>query len=106
MAALKLRRVVAGISQRWYETPHGICGGQQIQVFSRVLLFSLVSMTATSTDPLRSRKTGQLKTIVPIYIMLPNHKRIEILKKVLELCQSGAYQQGSPNTRYDNNPLE
>jgi hypothetical protein len=92
MAALKLRRVVAGSSQRRFGTPHEICGGQLIQVFVRELPFSLVSMTASSTDPLRSRTTGQLKTIVPRYIMLPNHKITEILKKVLGLYQSGAYQ--------------
>jgi len=89
---MKLRKVVVGISQRRYGTPHGICGGQLIEVFVRELPFSFISMTASSTDPLRSRTTGQLKTIVPRYTMLPNHKRIEILKKVLGLYQSGAYQ--------------
>jgi hypothetical protein len=91
MAALKLRRVIVGISQQRYGIPHGICGGQLIQVFVQ-LSFSLVSVTASTTDPLRLRTTGHLKIIISRYIMLPNHKRKEILKKVLGLYYSGAYQ--------------
>jgi hypothetical protein len=93
MAALKLRRVIFNrYLQRRYGTVRGICGGQLIQVFVRELPFSLVSTTSSSTDTLRSRATGQLKTIVPRYIMLPNYQRVKMLKKVSGFYQSGAYQ--------------
>ena len=63
-----------------------------IQIFIREMSFSLVSMTASTTDPLRSRTAGQLETVVPRYITLSQHKGIKMLLKVLGLYQSGAYQ--------------
>jgi hypothetical protein len=54
------------------------------------LPFSLVSMNASTADPVRSRTTGHLKIVVPRYIMLPKPTRIKMLIKVLGLYQSGA----------------
>jgi len=74
MAALKLRRVINNRHlQRRYGTPRGICGEQLIQVFVRELPFSLVSTTASSTDPLTLRRLMSYIYMEHPFLMFLDH---------------------------------